>query len=153
VAVLVSVVLACLFGMMRGVNMMALRHVRMVTGFVVVTGIVMLGGYFVLGSGMLVVFGSFAVMFRGLFRHGLPPGGMISTLDFSGMTAGLTMIFGVANYLPALRWQQDSRYPAVVRRSKHEDIVGPSLIVLFRCDWPGSWGAAHPGSSFLCRRV
>ena len=36
--------LAGLFGVMRGVSLMALRHVRMVTGLVVITGFVMLGG-------------------------------------------------------------------------------------------------------------
>ena len=85
-AVLVSVLLAGLFGMMCGVSMMALRHVRVVTGFVVVTGIVMLRSYFVMRSGMLVVFGSFAVMLRSLFRHGLPPVGSISSPNFSRMT-------------------------------------------------------------------
>ncbi len=85
-AVLVSVVLACLFGMLCGVSVMALRNVRVVTGFVVVTGLVMLRGYFVMRSGMLVVFGSFTVMFRSLFRHGLPPVGSISSPNFSRMT-------------------------------------------------------------------
>jgi hypothetical protein len=86
VAVLVSVVLACLFAVMCGVSVMALRHVRVVTGFVVVTGIVMVRGNFVMLSGMLVVLGSFAVMFRGLFRHGLPPVGSIASPNFSRMT-------------------------------------------------------------------
>jgi hypothetical protein len=86
VAVFVSVVLAGLFGMMCGVSVMALRHVRVVTGFMVVTGLVMLRGYFVMRSGMLMVFGSFAVMFRSLFRHGLPPVGSISSPNFSRMT-------------------------------------------------------------------
>jgi hypothetical protein len=62
--------LAGLFGMMRGVGVMPLRHVRVVTGFVVVAGIVMLRRSFVMCSGMLVVLGCFAVMFRSLFRHG-----------------------------------------------------------------------------------
>jgi len=43
---------------------------RMVAGFVVVTGLVVLGRRFVMRCGVFVVFGSFAVMFRGLFRHG-----------------------------------------------------------------------------------
>ncbi len=68
--VLVSVVLAGLFGMMRGVNVMPLRHVGVVTCFVVVAGIVMLRRSFVMRSGMRVVLGSFAVMFRSFFRHG-----------------------------------------------------------------------------------
>jgi hypothetical protein len=58
--------LARLFGMMRRVSLMALRHVRVVTGCVVIAGVVMLRGRLVMLSGMLVVFGGFAVMFRGL---------------------------------------------------------------------------------------
>jgi hypothetical protein len=58
--------LACLFGMIRGVNLMALRHVRVMAGFLVIAGGVMLRGRLVMLSGMLVVFGGFAVMFRGL---------------------------------------------------------------------------------------
>ena len=83
---LVSVLLAGLFGMMCGVSMMALRHVRVVTGFVVVTGLVMFGRCFVMRCGVFVVLGSFAVMFRSLFRHGLPPVGSISSPNFSRMT-------------------------------------------------------------------
>jgi hypothetical protein len=70
VAVLIRVVLAGFFCMMCGVSVMALRHVGVVTGFVVVTGLVMLGRGFVMRCGVFVVFGSFAVMFRSLFRHG-----------------------------------------------------------------------------------
>jgi hypothetical protein len=62
--------LARLFGVMCGVSVMPLRHLRMVTGLVVVTGLVMLGRRFVMRCGVFVVFGSFAVMFRSLFRHG-----------------------------------------------------------------------------------
>jgi hypothetical protein len=62
--------LARLFGVMCGVNVMPLRHMRMVAGFVVVTGLVVLSRRFVMRYGVFVVFGSFAVMFRSLFRHG-----------------------------------------------------------------------------------
>ena len=74
-AVLVSVLLAGLFGMMCGVSMMALRHVRVVTGFVVVTGIVMLRSYFVMRSGMLVVFGSLVMVLDAcVIAHSRSPG-------------------------------------------------------------------------------
>jgi hypothetical protein len=67
VAVLAGMMLAGLFGMMRGVNLMALRHVRMVTGLVVIAGFVMLCGRLVMLSCVVVVLSGFAVMFRGLF--------------------------------------------------------------------------------------
>jgi hypothetical protein len=67
VAVLAGVMFARLFGMMRSVNLMALRHVRMVTGLVVIAGFVMLRGRLVMLCGMVVVLSGFAVMFRGLF--------------------------------------------------------------------------------------
>jgi hypothetical protein len=59
--------LAGLFGMMRGVSLMALRHVRMVAGLVVVAGFVMIRGRLVMLRGMVVVLSGFAMMFRGLF--------------------------------------------------------------------------------------
>jgi hypothetical protein len=86
VAVFGSVMLACLFGMMGGVSLMALRHVRVVAGCLVCAGFVVFRGRMMMLSGMLVVLSGFAVMFRSLFRHGLPPGRMISSLDFSRMT-------------------------------------------------------------------
>jgi hypothetical protein len=52
--------------MIRGVNLMALRHVRVMAGFLVIAGGVMLRGRLVMLSGMLVVFGCFSVMFRGV---------------------------------------------------------------------------------------
>ena len=66
-AVLAGMMLARLFGMMRGVNLMALRHVCMVTGLVVIAGFVMIRGRLVMLSGMVVVLGGFAMMFRSLF--------------------------------------------------------------------------------------
>jgi hypothetical protein len=65
-----KVMLARLFGVMCGVNVMPLRHLRMVTGFVVVTGLMVLGRGFVMRCGVFVMFGSLAVMFRSFFRHG-----------------------------------------------------------------------------------
>ena len=46
---------------------MALRHVRVMTGLVMVAAFVMFGGRFVMLSGMFVVLSGFAVMFRSLF--------------------------------------------------------------------------------------
>jgi hypothetical protein len=66
VAVFVGVMLTGLFRMMHGVNVMALRHVRVMTGLVVVTGVVMLRRRLVVLSGVLVVFGSFAMVLRRL---------------------------------------------------------------------------------------
>jgi hypothetical protein len=85
IAVFGSVMLACLFGMMGSVSLMALRHVRLVTGLAMIAGVVMFRGRVMMLSGMLVVLSGFAVMFRSLFRHGLPPGRMISSLDFRRM--------------------------------------------------------------------
>jgi len=65
-AVIVRVMLARLFGMVRGVSMMTLRHVRVMTGGVVIASVVMLRGRLVMLGGVLVVLGCFAVMFRGL---------------------------------------------------------------------------------------
>jgi hypothetical protein len=87
VAVFSNVMLACLFGMMGGVSLMALRHVRVMTGLAMIAGFVMFRGRLMMLSGMLVVLSGFAVMFRSLFRHGLPPGGMISSQDFRRMKA------------------------------------------------------------------
>jgi hypothetical protein len=67
VAVLAGVMLARLFGMMGSVNLMALRHVRMVTGLVVIAGFVMIRGRLMMLRGMVVVLSGFAMMFRGLF--------------------------------------------------------------------------------------
>ena len=78
--------LAGLLAVMRGMDMMSLRYVSVVSGLVVIARLVMFRRRSVVRSGMFVVFGSFAVMFRGLFRHGLPPVGSISSPNFSRMT-------------------------------------------------------------------
>jgi hypothetical protein len=86
VAVFGSVMLAGLFGMIGGVSVMPLSDVRVVTGLAMIAGFVMFRGRLMMLSGMLVMLSGFAVMFRSLFRHGLPPGGMISSLDCRRMT-------------------------------------------------------------------
>jgi hypothetical protein len=87
-AVIVRVMLAGFLGVMLGVDVMPLRHMRVMTGQMMVATFVMIGRCFVMLGGMFVMLCSFAVMFRRLFRHGLPPGGMISSENFSRMTAG-----------------------------------------------------------------
>jgi hypothetical protein len=87
-AVVSNMMLAGLLAVMRGVDMMSLRYVSVVSGLVVVPRLVMFRRRSVVRSGMFVVFGGFAVMFRGLFRHGLPPGGMVPSPDFTGVTVG-----------------------------------------------------------------
>jgi hypothetical protein len=85
-AVIVRVMLAGFLGVMLGVDVMPLRHMRVMTGQMMVATFVMIGRCFVMLGGMFVMLGSFAVMFRGLFRHGLPPVGSIASPNFSRMT-------------------------------------------------------------------
>jgi hypothetical protein len=87
-AVFINMMLAGFLAVMRGMDVMSLRYVSMVSGLVVIARLVMFCRRSVVRSGMFVVFGSFAVMFRGLFRHGLPPGGMIPSPDFNDVTVG-----------------------------------------------------------------
>ncbi len=58
-----------------GLNLVAMRHVGVMTGLVVVARFVMLGCRLVVQGGVFVVFSGFEVMLRGFFRHGLvePP--------------------------------------------------------------------------------
>lgn len=65
-AVLAGVMLARLFGMMLGLDVMTLRHVCVMTGRLVVATFVVVGRRLVVLGGMLVMFSGFAVMFRGL---------------------------------------------------------------------------------------
>jgi hypothetical protein len=69
VAVLGSVVIACLRGMMRGVVEMALRRMGMVAGLFVIARIMVFRRCTVMGRGVLVMLRSFAVVLRGFFRH------------------------------------------------------------------------------------
>jgi hypothetical protein len=68
-AVIVCVMLTGLFGMVSGVNRVAMRHVRMMPGLVMVAGFVMLGGRSVMLCGVLVMFGGFAMVISGFFGH------------------------------------------------------------------------------------
>jgi hypothetical protein len=62
VAVIVGVMLAGFFGVMLGVNLMALRHVRVMTGRMMVATLVMIGRRLVVLRGMFVMLSSFAMM-------------------------------------------------------------------------------------------
>jgi hypothetical protein len=66
VAVFAGVVLARLAGVMLGLDVMALCHVRVMTGRVVVATLVVVGRRLMVPGGVLVMFSGFAVMFRGL---------------------------------------------------------------------------------------
>jgi hypothetical protein len=63
----VGVVFAGFFGVMDCVDVMALRDVRMVAGFMMVAGAVMLGCGAMVFGGLFVVFGGFHVVIRGVF--------------------------------------------------------------------------------------
>jgi hypothetical protein len=66
VTVIVGVMLTVLFGVLHGLNMMAMRYVRVVAGLVMVAGFVMLRGRFVVLGGVCVVLSSFSMMLRSL---------------------------------------------------------------------------------------
>jgi hypothetical protein len=61
-AVIVGVMLAGFFGVLLGVNLMALRHVRVMTGRMMVATLVMIGRRLVVLRGMFVMLSSFAMM-------------------------------------------------------------------------------------------
>ncbi len=64
--VIVGVTLTGFFSVVLGVDVMAVRYVRVVTGQLMVSIFVMLRGRFVMLRGMFMMFSGFAVMFRGL---------------------------------------------------------------------------------------
>jgi hypothetical protein len=68
--VMFGVMLARLFGMMRGVIVMTVRDVRMVARFFVISRLMLLGGGEMMRSGLLVMLGCLAMMVCGFFRHG-----------------------------------------------------------------------------------
>jgi hypothetical protein len=70
--VLVSVLFASFFGVMRSMNMMSLRHMRLVTGLFMIPGLVVIGCRAVMLSRVLVMLGGFPMMFSALFRHVKP---------------------------------------------------------------------------------
>jgi hypothetical protein len=67
VTVIVGVVLAGFFGVMDCVQMMAVGHVSVVPGLLVIVGFVVLGSLEMVLRGVTVVLGSFAVMIRNFF--------------------------------------------------------------------------------------
>ena len=70
-AVFARVMLARLFGVMLGLDVMSLRDLCVMTGRVVVATFMVVGRRLMVPGGMLVMFSGFAVMFRGLLRHGI----------------------------------------------------------------------------------
>jgi hypothetical protein len=69
VAVIVSVMLARLLGVMRSVHVMPVRHMSMVTRSFVVTGFMVFGGSAMMLGGVLVMFCSFLVVYSAFFGH------------------------------------------------------------------------------------
>jgi len=68
--VIVGVMLARFFGVMGRVDMMAMGHVSVMPGGMVIAGLVMLGCLAMVFGRFVVVSGGFAVMIRGGFGHG-----------------------------------------------------------------------------------
>jgi hypothetical protein len=68
-AVIVGVVLAGLLRVMDGMDLMALGHMGVVTGFVVVPSFMVFGGGQMVLGGVLVMLGSFLMVLSALFRH------------------------------------------------------------------------------------
>jgi hypothetical protein len=64
-----GVMLAGLFGVMRGVVEMALRYVSMMAGLLMIARLVVFGCGGVMLRGVFVVLRGFAVVLRGIFRH------------------------------------------------------------------------------------
>jgi len=48
--------------MLSGMNIVAMRHMRVMRGFLMIAGLVMLGGLFVVARRMLMMFGGLLVM-------------------------------------------------------------------------------------------
>jgi hypothetical protein len=63
------VVLGGLFGMVFGMQMMAMRDVGMVGGLFMIAGFMMLGGFSVVLAGFFVVLGGLLVMFNNGVCH------------------------------------------------------------------------------------
>ena len=61
--------LAGLFGVMLGMHMMAMRDMRVVTGFVMIPRLVMIGSRAMMLRGMFMMLGSFAMVLGSLVRH------------------------------------------------------------------------------------
>lgn len=68
-AVIVSVMFTSFLGVVSRMNEMSMRQVGVVTGLLVVAGFVALGRTPVVDCGAIEMFGGFAVVLRGFFRH------------------------------------------------------------------------------------
>jgi hypothetical protein len=68
-AVRFGVVLACFRRVVRGVTLMAMRYVRVVTGLFVIARGVVLGGFAVMLRGELMVLGGLNVMIGSFCGH------------------------------------------------------------------------------------
>jgi hypothetical protein len=67
VAMMLGMVLRCMICMVLGVQMMRVRHMGMMSGFLMITGFDMLGGFMMMMGGLLRVFGRLLVMICMLF--------------------------------------------------------------------------------------
>jgi hypothetical protein len=69
-----GVMLARFFGVMRRVQMMTVRDVRVMTRFLMIACLMMLRRFAVMMRGVFMVFGGMVMMFRALvFCHSLAP--------------------------------------------------------------------------------
>lgn len=66
---LFSVVLAGFLGVLGCVNVMAVRHVGVMGGLVVVVRFVVLGGLAMMSGGLVMMLSGFAVVIGGFFGH------------------------------------------------------------------------------------
>jgi hypothetical protein len=69
------------FGVMRRLQMMAVRRVRVMCGLLVVAGLVVLGGLAMVVGRIVMVLGGLGVMMRCILRHGKFP--FAGTLTYS----------------------------------------------------------------------
>src|SRR5262249_19795421 len=74
-----GVVLGGFVGVLLCLHVMAVSHMRVVSGLLMVARFVMLGGVEMVLRGVLMVLGGFAMMLGSLFRHGIPPFGFVGT--------------------------------------------------------------------------
>jgi hypothetical protein len=72
---------ACLFGVMRRLQMMTVRRVRVTCSLLVVAGLMVLGGLAMVVGRIVMVLGGLGVMMRCILRHGKFP--FAGTLTYS----------------------------------------------------------------------
>jgi hypothetical protein len=65
--VLLKMGFCCFFVVMHCMQMMSVRYMSMVGGFLVIASLMVFGRFLMMTSGMFVMFGSFNVMFCCLF--------------------------------------------------------------------------------------